>query len=230
VRLLLWLDIWQLAGLPLGLLLAIQSALSPAFPRVRIVTRRSLWYTLDAGAAGRMLALPGLEPLPPTPYEQGELWPTSSPPAPPVERLRFSGLYERSDGLGNFDWDSHLPVPAQPVSTDSWVVIDAAPPTDWIHPDGAWGSDGVWGDGGAWGVDVAPATGQLLAEVVSLFKSAATAVQWIVVSFDASLFDPAQAAGGGINPDGHFARWSKIENGQYVSARFDAARYADGAG
>lgn len=50
-RLILWLDLWGLAGLPLGLLYAVQSFIFPGYPRVALVERSGLWHTLDEGAS-----------------------------------------------------------------------------------------------------------------------------------------------------------------------------------
>jgi hypothetical protein len=50
-RLTLWLDLWGIAGLPLGLLYAIQSFVFPGYPRVALVERSGLWHTLDANAS-----------------------------------------------------------------------------------------------------------------------------------------------------------------------------------
>jgi hypothetical protein len=228
-RLILWLDALALSGLPIGLLLLLQAVLSPTYPLMRLVTQASLWYTLEEGAVGRMLALPGYEPLPQAPYEEGALWPTDAPAASGVERLRFSGLYERSQASPpNWDWDSLSVVTGTGYAGSVWLVVFSLSPTPWIQPDGMWGDPGVWGDGGAWGVDATPAIGRLLQAVAKPFKTAKAWVRWIVISFDGALFDPGEPSGGGVNPDGLFGHWSKIENRQYVRARFANARYGDG--
>jgi hypothetical protein len=65
-------------------------------------------------------------------------------------------------------------------------------------------------------------------QIAALWKAGHFWVRTIIVSLDSSLFDPAQASGGGVNPDGKFGRRSKIVNRQYVRARYSNARYATG--
>lgn len=101
-----WLNEAALSGLPIGWLIALQAYCAPTYPRVRIVNRRSTWYTLEADAVPRMLGLQGYTPLPKCPYENGTQWPIGAI-ASPVERLRTSGLYSRYQASpANFDWDS----------------------------------------------------------------------------------------------------------------------------
>ncbi len=116
-RLRQWIDIWQLAGLPFGLMLSVQGFLAPWYPQLRIVTRRGLWYTLAEGTVGRMLRLPGYEPLPPCPYELGPSWPAAAPPQGEPERARAAGLFTRYKAPSpNFDWDSN----SNPENEDRW--------------------------------------------------------------------------------------------------------------
>jgi hypothetical protein len=101
-----WLNEAVLSGLPAGWLLALQAYCAPTYPRVRIVTKRSTWYTLEANAVPRLLELEGHTPLPRCPYELGSQWPIGAV-ASPIERLRTSGLYSRYKApVANFDWDS----------------------------------------------------------------------------------------------------------------------------
>jgi hypothetical protein len=100
-----WLNEAILAGLPMGLAVALQSY-APGYPKISIATKRSTWYTLEAGAVPRMLGLAGYEPLPRCPYELGSQWPIGTS-ASAIERLRLSGLYTRHvPTIPNFDWDS----------------------------------------------------------------------------------------------------------------------------
>lgn len=231
VRLLLWLDFLQLAGLPIGLLLTLQAVLAPAYPMVRLVTQQSIWYTLDEGAVGRLLAAPGHLPLPPAPYEFGPLWPSGTS-APAIERLRAEGLFERLVAIpANWDWDSIAPVTGSGTRWSAWAIAYSVSPTDWVQPEDNWGDPGDWGDGGYWGVEFPAGVdpGSVYQDTLRRFKPAGEWIRWFIVSFDATLFDPAQPSGGGVNPDGLFGSWSKIVNGEYVPARFEDARYFDGA-
>lgn len=134
------------------------------------------------------------------------------------------------DATGNFDWDSASP------TTGSWqwwriyVVLDAVTPHNWINAEGLWGSGGLWGDGGAWGVDAANnLTGLSIRLIVNQWRPKAVAAHWIIISFNDTLFDATQPAGGGVNPDGNFGRWSKLSGGVYVRSRFSDARYFTGS-
>lgn len=83
----------------------------------------------------------------------------------------------------------------------------------------------------AWGVDVTTDIGQSIAIIVKQFKSANTWIRSIIVSFDATLFDPAQPADGVHNPDGTFGQWSNVAAnattlvGLYYETRFTSAVY-----
>lgn len=231
-RLILWLDVLQLSGLSLGLLLMVQALLAypgqpPAYSTVRLVTQASLWYTLEEGAVGRLLGLDGYAPLPLAPYESGPFWPIGAE-ASKIERIRFSGLYTRLFDGSNWDWDSLSVVAGTGYPAATWMVLFSIAPNSWCEPDTEWGTDGVWGDGGAWGVDVSPAIGRLIQATTARLKSARSWVRYIIVSFDGALFDPGEPAGGGINPDGLFGRWSKIVARQWVPSRFADARYGGG--
>ena len=82
------------------------------------------------------------------------------------------------------------------------------------------------GDGRAWGVDALASVGHGLQTIARQFKPANVWVRSIVVSFDATLFDPAQGVGG-VNPDGTWGQWSKVSGGAYVATRAAAAVYGE---
>jgi hypothetical protein len=235
VRLLLWIDFLELAGLPIGLLLALQATLAPFYPTVRIITQGSIWYTLREGAVGRMLRQPGYAPLPLAPYELGASWPADSPPVAEIERLRLSGLYQRSDQseVPNWDWDSLSISAGSGTTWSAWVVIYSVGDRAWVTPEPEWGSDTeVWGDGGYWGVDpVAPTStdiGPLLRLIAARFKPARCWIRQIITSFDQDLFDPDEPVNAGLNPDGLFGDWYKVVDGENVSTKFADARYSEG--
>lgn len=77
----------------------------------------------------------------------------------------------------------------------------------------------------AWGVDVDARIGLSIAGLVKQQKGANTWVRGILFSFNASLFDPTQPVGGGINPDGDQGQWSGTSGGAYVETRFSDVAY-----
>lgn len=93
----LWMDQWQLAGLPAGLLLAVQAFFAPEYPQIRIWTQSSVCYTMERGVVGRALSLPGYVPLPAGPDGDTSLG----------ARLRWSGVVGRVVAApGTWDWYS----------------------------------------------------------------------------------------------------------------------------
>jgi len=77
----------------------------------------------------------------------------------------------------------------------------------------------------AWGLSVSTDYVQSVALIAAQFKASLNWIRYIVVCFDAALFDPAQPAGGGINPDGTWGNWSIITSAAYVESRFTDAVY-----
>ena len=106
-RLLAWMVEAVLSGPPqkLGWLIAMQAFGAPDYPKVRVVTKNSVWYTLRSKRGPAHAWFGRVRAFAPTPYEGGTNWPIGS--ASQTERLRFSGLYSREKvAPGNFDWDS----------------------------------------------------------------------------------------------------------------------------
>jgi len=137
-------------------------------------------------------------------------------------------------GPGNWEWDRYSP------TTGSW-----GPWRWWLVIFSVGGGGGIWctqapfafGTAGvkigqrpdaSIGLGVAPAVVESIRSIVGLWQRAGSWCQWIIISFSGSLFDPDQPSGGGINPDGYYGRWSKIDSGEYVRARSLGARYCDG--
>lgn len=136
-------------------------------------------------------------------------------------------LYQ-TGSLGNWDWDSLTPTDGSWGWWRWYLVLEdnGLDGKTWIEKDGTWGSGGKWGDGKAWGVNASSAVGKSIKIIVGQWK--ANWCHWIIVSFDGAWFDRTLPAGGGVNPDGRFGRWSKIVNGVYVRARFSDACYFEG--
>lgn len=220
-----WIDVWQLSGLPLGLLLALQAYLAPGFPQIRIVTRSGVWYTLREGAVGRMLSLPGYVPLPLADYELGPEWPTDAKPATQVERLRKFGYFFRLKAPSpNFDWDSqshpenatkwwhfwvivyppHYPI-QQPYDSELWTYDD---------PLESWGFDEPYGT-----FDTFKA---IIRDDFKPSRARCVAVIFCPSSLD---FNPSNAVNAPGMPDGYWGWEVKLEGGVWVSTRRPDCRY-----
>ncbi len=216
-RLRLWLDQWQLAGLAAGMLLAVQAFLAPEYPQIRIITRRSIFYTLEAGAVGRLLALPGYEPLPAGPG--GDLTPAA--------RLRASGLYSRVRApLGTWDFDSISNPEHAGRRWHFWTVVHGAPLIPALHYDSgvtyggtaySWGTPYPWGDL------------QALRGTIRDFSPHECRPMGLIVTPVANDFDPSAADAGSPAagwPDGRWG-WEVVNDGSggAVSARRGDLRY-----
>jgi hypothetical protein len=196
-------DSWRFAGSARGVLSELLGYLLAKTPAVRTVATRYNRTTYP----GTMVSSQWDE------YPAGR-----DPSAEPIHTLvTASG--------GNWDWDSLSRVSGSWSWWGDFAVLESVAPNDWIAKEGTWGSGGRWGDGKAWGVDAAASVGRGIVAIVTQRKAAQSWFRFIIVSFDATLFDSTQPAGGGVNPDGHFGRWSKSVGGVRVPARFANARY-----
>jgi hypothetical protein len=143
--------------------------------------------------------------------------------APLRQRGNFSG------GLGIWDWDSVSQVIGSWGWWGAWLIVYAVAPNAWAH-EASW----LIGDTsltigtlpGSIGLDVTWDVIASIRLIAGQFKGAHSWIRWIIVSLDASLFDPVGNAS--VNPDGTFGKWSKVVNNVYVPSRFANARYCDG--
>lgn len=213
----LWMDQWQLAGLFPGLLLAIQAFLAPEYPQVRIWTKSSICYTIEKGAVGRALALPGYEPLAAGPDGDTSL----------SERLRWSGVIERvAAAPGTWDWYS--------VSNPSyaarwwhfWVTIHAPPlSVPWNYDTGV-----LYGDPSkSWGCSYPHGDLAVLRQVIRDFAPHETRPHTVVISPYESDFDPNDPNAGDPAfgwPDGQWG-WAVKSDGMggAIAARRTDLRY-----
>lgn len=226
-RIRLWMIEAVLSGLPIGILLAMQAFGGPDYPMVRIVNKSSTWYTLEAGAVGRLLQLDGHEPLPKCSYENGASWPIGAV-ASPEERLRASGLYTRLQASpANFDWDS-LSNPERAACW--WDAVGV------IY--GRYGEQLPYADlGDTWvlddpetsvGLDEPYGTLTALQYIAVQRKSAKCVLRAIVCTENTALFNPQDALGDPTLPDGYWGRPGKITAGKLVPSRHLDCRTIEG--
>lgn len=197
-RLILWLDLWGLAGQPLGLLYALQSFIFPGYPMVRYVEYSNLWYTLDEAAS---VAL--------TPFEAASL-PATGPQryVPPVgidvsPRAKF-WMHQGS----NWDWHSISHADEQPRWWDYWLIV--YPPSYSFQGDY---DDNVFYDTDTcWGLDVDPGTIATLRELIRLYERSGSHCAAVIFPPDISAYSPDGVASPPEWPDGMWG-WEVKDDG-----------------
>lgn len=214
VRLRQWLDVWRLAGTPLGLMVALQGYLAPYYPQIRIVTRRPVWYALEEGTAASMLELPGFETLAEIP---------DNPAATMAQRAVLGGRFQRQiNGVAAWDWDS-LSNPENATRWwHFWVII--CPPHyplqtpwdtgDWVYDDPL----------ESWGFDEPYGTYDALKQIVKDFKPAKSRCVSIIFP-PTDLYGPFGVPAAPIWPDGWWGAETKLSGGIWVPTRYDENRY-----
>jgi hypothetical protein len=140
-------------------------------------------------------------------------------------------------GPSNWNWDS-AGGPNVRGWWRTWPIIFAVAPDDWCHPGPKWGAGlgWKWGDHSrAWGFDRPYGVYQTMRTILAQWKRAGSIVPWLIVSFDATMFDPSKPADNVKNPDGTWGYWHKnivdpvTGITTAVAARNASARYIDGA-
>jgi hypothetical protein len=218
-RLVLWLDLWALAGLPLGLLYAIQSFVFPGYPQVRLVSRSGFWYTLDEGASRD--ASPFEAMTLPCPEVPGQRTPRYVPALEATPRARFW----MHDGAGNWDWDSISNPERAAFWWDYWLVVY---PSSWPLQ-GTYAGSGadqvVYGSGEAWGFDEIAGTFGTMRELVRIYQRAGSNCRGVIFAPTLADFDPYAAPGDPTMPDGHWGADAKIIAGASEHTRRRDCRY-----
>jgi hypothetical protein len=169
-RLNLWLDLWGLAGLPLGLLYALQSFVYPGYPTIRLVERSGLWYTLEEGASRDL-----------TPFEAMSL-PSAGEAryVPPIgastsPRAQFWAHYGT-----NLDWDSVSDPGRAAMVQDFWIVVEAPSYPFVGEYDGAGDEAVFYGEERAIGLDENAGTLATLRELLRLYSRAGAECQGVI--------------------------------------------------
>ena len=180
-RLVQWLDYWRGAGNAWVLIRALQAYL-PLETRVKLVTRASFWYTLNADGT--------------------------------IEYTQAS----------NWNWDSLSNPERAGRWSDFWIVIDPPHfPTDTLWGDGA----SKWGEAPlqTFGSDVSTGIAKSIIDIVSQWKGPHTHFDTLILSYDANQFNPLDAPGSALLPDGWYGVWSRNISGSQVATRTLDARY-----
>jgi hypothetical protein len=123
---------------------------------------------------------------------------------------------------GNWDWDSvqYENCPGTSNWSRFWIIIESIGPNAWCQPHGeTWDDDGTWDDPRCWDLDCDSAVTDSIWDAILLWKDQNAECAGLIISFDATHFDPAHAAGGGINPTGTYGRWSILSGLIQIAGR-----------
>ena len=209
-RLNLWLDYWALAGLPLGLLYAIQSYVFPGYPRVALVERSGLWHTLDEGASRDV-----------SPFEAMTVAGVGDPYVPPVGAAEVPrAQYWMHRGVWP-DWDS-IAYPARAGNVWDYLLLIYPPSYPFV---GGYDTGLTYDSGVLWGLDTQKGTIDTLRELIALYSRVGSHCISVVFPESAALYAP-DATPDVDWPDGKWA-WEAVDDGMgnVVPTRSPKNRY-----
>jgi hypothetical protein len=212
-RLLLWLDIWSMAGTPAGLLYAIQSFIYPNYPVVRLIGRDSFWWQIDQYAS-RDLTIWEAVSLPCTPI----------PGQDPVRYVPPIGISESPraaiwghQGAG-WDWDSISNPERSSKWFDYWIEI-CDPGYGLVGQyDGSGDEEVFWDSGRAWDFEEIFGTFDVMRELLRLYQRGGAECQGVILTPSSTEFSPDGTPDASW-PDGHWGAESKIVLGASVPTR-----------
>ncbi len=195
-RLNLWLDLWGIAGLPLGLLYAIQSYIFPGYPLVRLVERSGLWHTLEEGASRDLSPFEAM-----TVAGVGERYvpvvgASVSPKAP--FWMHFGAW---------FDWDS-ISNPTRGTHAEDYVLF-VYPPSYTFQ--GTYNSGITYNSGTCWGLATSPGIIATLRELITIYSRAGSHCLSVVFPESTVLYAP-DATPDADWPDGRWG-WEAVDDG-----------------
>lgn len=123
----------------------------------------------------------------------------------------------------NWRWDSLGPFFQYPFAWwRVWAILYSVGGSPFPVPSATWGSF-HWGDGTVWGFGGTYTQAKNLLSLVQQW-SAAHAFVTLIVSYDATMFDPAQAFGSAKLPDGHWGTFGKVVADATYGTIYKAAR------
>lgn len=181
-------------------------------------------YTI-VGGAGNVMGFPAAYP----PERLSSLWYTyaagADPDAAPTRVFGVTG------DVGDWEWDTFTQEASSWMWQECFVILYAVSPQDFAAPpEWAWGDVDVTWDTlpGSWGLSVDFDYIENIRVALRLRKAGNTNIRYIIVSFDATLFDPTMPAGGGINPEGEFGDWHIFDGAAWKASRLSEAVYCEG--
>jgi hypothetical protein len=175
-RLQLWLDLWGVAGLPLGLTYAIQSFIFPGYPTVRLVERSGLWHSLDEGASRDF-----------SPFEAMTVQSTGAARyVPPVgATVTPRAPYWMHYGTWP-DWDS-IAYPGNSTRVHDYLLFVYRPSYDFA---GEYDSGITYDSGNLWGLDTTKGTIDTLRELIKIYSRAGSHCISVIFPNSLSLYAP----------------------------------------
>ncbi len=196
-------DLWRMAGLPWAVLRQTLRPLLPLRPAIKQISN-----SYDPSAFPWSM--------------KSTTWKTYAAGDTPETTQPATTL----DEPGDFDWDSVQTCPGSWNWKRFWIVIESVGANAWCNP-----RSDTWDDlgriswdtlAGCWDIDADPELLSTIWDKIELWKRACECVA-LIISFDASHFDPSQPSGGGINPDGTYGRWSVMSGNQQIAGRTSIA-------
>jgi hypothetical protein len=233
-RLIQWLDLWRLAGNSTSVLLAYLSWLTPLTPQVSTVQTSSgtspitVWRTYEVGE----VPFPPGQTIPTQPdiltqTTENWDWDGSDPPYYfPWCHWRAWIIIQSNGAQAPWVAPTATWSPASGTVTTN-VISDPVLGTVYSGSGGS-GSNATefnWDASTCWDWT---GTAQQAASLVALaktWKSAGTWVPWIIVSYNASYFQPTNAKGAD-SPDGTWGFWGKVVTDATLGSVYTAARPA----
>lgn len=175
-RLNLWLDLWGIAGLPLGLLYACQSFIFPGYPTVRLVERSGLWHTLEQNASRDL-----------TPFEAMTV-PSSDvaryvPPVGASESPRAQ--YWMHYGVWP-DWDS-ISHPSYGTRVQDYLLFVYPPSYDFQE---GYDTGLTYDSGELWGLQTTKGTIDTLRELIAIYSRAGSHCISVIFPESTALYAP----------------------------------------
>lgn len=213
-RLLLWLDMWGLAGQPAGLLYVIQSFIYPNYPVVRLIGRDSFWWQLDQYASRDLTIWEAVSlPCAVLPGEE----PTRYIPPVGISTSPRAALWGHQ-GAANWDWDSISDPSRSGKWFDCWIEVCDPGYGLAGQYDGTGDEEVFWDSGRAWDTEEIFGTFDVMRELIRLYQRAGAECQGIIFTPSATEFSPDGTPDASW-PDGQWSAESKIVGGASVPTR-----------
>jgi len=135
---------------------------------------------------------------------------------------------QNAPGPSNWNWDNGLGYPTTYAGWWRGFTIMYPPAGLWVPAPLIGNGPPIGTTTGSIGCSASVAQGQSMRNIAGTFKAANVWIQWMILSFDSTLFPPMATLPSSKLPDGNWGRWAKVASHQYVPSRNTSACYADG--